>query len=152
MRPEEELRFLILGAQREGSRVMSARLAPIGLTPAQAEVIRCLADTGPISLRALGERLVCESGSPSRLVDSMVGRELVVRRENPEDRRQVTLELTAAGRALDSEVRKVEEELYAGISAQLGKDGIAAALRLIQPLLEGSASGAAIARRKAKSR
>ena len=42
MRQEEEVRFLVLGVQREGSRALAAALAPLGLTPAQSEVIRCL--------------------------------------------------------------------------------------------------------------
>jgi DNA-binding MarR family transcriptional regulator len=148
MRPEEELRFLILGAQREGSRTLTAQLAPLGLTPAQGEVIRLLADTGPISLRGLGEMLVCETGSPSRLVDSLVVREIVIRKEDPADRRQVTLQLTAAGKKLDRDIRKVEDALYAGISAQLGAKGMDAALKLLRPLLAESISGEAIARRK----
>ena len=150
MRPEEELRFLILGAQREGSRALTAQLSPLGLTPSQAEVVRCLADHGPMSLRDLGGLLVCESGSPSRLVDALVGREIVARREDPADRRQVTLELTRVGRALDGKVRKVEERLYSAIGSQLGGEGLDQALALLRPLVDGSISGEAIARRKAK--
>ena len=149
MRAEEELRFLILGAQREGNRTLTAQLAPLGLTPAQAEVIRALADTGPISLRGLGELLVCESGSPSRLVDSLVVRDIVGRQEDPADRRQVKLALTAAGKKLDRSVRKVEAALYETIAGQLGAKGMDAALKLLRPLLAGSVSGDAIARRKA---
>ena len=149
MRAEEELRFLILGAQREGSRALSAQLAPLGLTPAQAEVIRCLADAGPISLKTLGSLLVCESGSPSRLVDSMVGSKLVERREDAADRRQVVLALTAAGRQVERQVRNVEAQLYASIAEGLGAKGMETALKLLRPLVAGSISGDAIARRKA---
>lgn len=148
MRPEEELRFLILAAQREGSRGLSAALAPLDLTPAQAEVVRCLADFGPMSLRELGAMLVCESGSPSRLVDSVVKREIVTRTEDAADRRSVTLALTAEGKRLDRAVRKVEEALYQQIGGQLGADTIAKALALLRPLVAGSAGGEAIARRK----
>ena len=150
MRAEEELRFLILGAQREGSRALTAALAPLELTPAQAEVVRCLADTGPISLKALGGLLVCESGSPSRLVDTLVTRDIVERREDSADRRQVVLMLTTAGKKLDRAVRKVEDAMYAQIGTQLGSDGVAAALKLLRPMLEGSLPGTAIARRKAR--
>ncbi len=149
MRPEEELRFLILGAQREGSRNLTAQLSPLGLTPSQAEVVRCLADHGPMSLRALGGLLVCESGSPSRLVETLVSRDIVARKEDPADRRQVTLELTRTGKSLDGKVRQIEDQLYAGIGSQLGKAGLASALALLRPLLAGSISGEAIARRKA---
>lgn len=152
MRAEEELRFLILGAQREGSRALTAALAPIELTPAQAEVVRCLADTGPISLKALGELLVCESGSPSRLVDSLVTRDIVERREDANDRRQVVLMLTTQGKKLDRAVRKVEDAMYAQIGAQLGADGVAAALKLLRPMLDDTLPGNAIARRKSRTK
>jgi DNA-binding MarR family transcriptional regulator len=151
MRPEEELRFLILGAQREGNRALAAQLTPLGLTPSQAEVIRCLADYGPMPLRALGELLVCESGSPSRLVDALVRRDLVLRREDETDRRQVTLDLSSAGRDLDRKVRLIEEQMYAAIGAGLGKAGVGSALALLRPLVAGSISGRAIARRKARN-
>jgi DNA-binding MarR family transcriptional regulator len=149
MRPEEELRFLILGAQREGSRQLAAALAPLGLTPAQAEVVRCVADNGPMSLRELGAMLVCETGSPSRLVDTLVGREVVARREDTTDRRQVTLTLTAEGKRLDRAVRKIEDALYERIGSLLGSERIRAGLALLRPLVAGSVSGEAVARRKA---
>ena len=149
MRPEEELRFLILGAQREGSRALTAQLSPLGLTPSQAEVVRCLADHGPMSLRTLGGLLVCESGSPSRLVDALVSRDIVARQEDPTDRRQVTLELTRTGKGLDGKVRQIEEQMYTTIGGQLGKAGMASALALLRPLVADTISGEAIARRKA---
>lgn len=151
MRPEEELRFLILGAQREGSRMLAAQLGPLDLTPSQAEVIRCLADYGPMPLKALGELLVCESGSPSRLVDALVRRDLVLRREDEDDRRQVTLDLSRAGRGLDRKVRLIEEQMYGAIGAQLGA-GIRTALALLRPLVGDTISGRAIARRKTRAR
>ncbi len=39
--------------------------------------------------------------------------------------------------------------MYAQIGAQLGADGVAAALHLLRPMLQGSLPGNAIARRKA---
>ena len=151
MRAEEELRFLILGAQREGSRRLSAQLAPLDLTPSQAEVVRCLADHGAMSLKTLGGLLVCESGSPSRLVDALVSRDIVARREDPADRRQVTLELTPSGRDLDGKVRMIEDRLYGAIGSQLGEAGLASALALLRPLVADTVSGQAIGRRKAAS-
>jgi len=148
MRPEEELRFLILAAQREGSRMLSAQLAPLGLTPSQAEVIRCLEDHGPMSLRTLGGLLVCEGGSPSRLVDTLVSRDIVTRTEDAADRRQVRLALSRTGRTLARKVRDIEAALYDRIGAGLGTAGLTTALGLLRPLVAGSGPGEAIARRK----
>jgi hypothetical protein len=105
-----------------------------------------------MSLKALGGLLVCESGSPSRLVDALVGRDIVARREDTADRRQVTLELTRNGRDLDGKVRTIEDRLYTSIGSQLGKAGLASALALLRPLVADTVSGQAISRRKAAVR
>lgn len=88
MRVAEELRYLILAIQREGNRLLAAELRPLGVTPSQAEVLRVLSDHQPLTLNALGELLVCETGnSPSRLVDRLVAQDLVQRDTDPHDRR-----------------------------------------------------------------
>ena len=95
MRSAEEVRYLILAAQREGNRQLAQALRPLGLTPSQAEVLRLLGDRQPLTLTGLGELLVCESGTnPSRLVDRLVTAGLVHRTESPHDRRQVALTLS----------------------------------------------------------
>ena len=48
-------------------------LRPLGVTPAQAEVLQVLADRQPLTLTGLGELLVSESGTnPSRLTGRLV--------------------------------------------------------------------------------
>jgi hypothetical protein len=49
MRPLEEAALLILAAQREGHRLMASALRPLGVTPAQAEVLQVLADRQPLA-------------------------------------------------------------------------------------------------------
>ncbi|MER8425972.1 winged helix DNA-binding protein [Mesorhizobium sp. M1403] len=151
MKPEEELRFLILGAQREGNRLLTDLLSPLGVTPSQAEVISCLKAGGPMSLNAVGKLLVCETGSPSRLVSTLVERALVVRRENPEDRREVELELTQEGHRLAAEIRQVESRLYGWLGQRLTLDETTTAVGLLRVLVAGTAAGNAIARRDGPS-
>ncbi|MCZ0975304.1 MarR family transcriptional regulator [Streptomyces albulus] len=80
----EEVRYLVLAAQREGNRMLAAALRPLGVTPAQGEVLRLLAERQPLTLSGLGALLVCESGgNPSRLVDRLVAAGLVRREEAP---------------------------------------------------------------------
>src|SRR6266496_116610 len=76
----EEFRYLVLTAQREGNRILTEALRPLDLTPSQAEVLRVLQEHQPLSLIALGELLVCESGSPSRLVEGRPAGEALARR------------------------------------------------------------------------
>ena len=151
MTPEEELRFLILGAQREGNRVLTSLLAPLGITPSQAEVLRCLADAGSLSLNALGRRLVCETGSPSRLVSTMVDKGWVWRQEDPSDRRQVSLVLTDAGKSLEKQVREVEKQLHGWIGSQLDPGTIRSISEGLHQLLKNSTAGNAVRERTAPS-
>src|SRR5471032_3128474 len=101
MKTSEELRYAILALQREGNRGLSVALKPLGVTTAQAEVIRVLDEYEPLTLAGLGELLICESGTgPSRLVDRLVAQNAVRRTPSDLDRRAVTLALTTKGRQL----------------------------------------------------
>lgn len=149
MRAAEELRFLILAIQREGNRLLAAQLRPLGLTPSQAEVIRVLADYGPLTLTALGELLVCETGnSPSRLVDRLVTQGLVQRDTDPADRRRITLNVTAEGERLGRGIIAVEERLYATIDEHVTGQPVDAALRTLRSLAAAFPAGVAVDRRR----
>ena len=148
MRQAELVRYLVLAAQREGSRRLTRDLREIRLTPSQSEVLRILGDHGPLSLTGLGELLVCESGTnPSRLVDRLVGVGLVERVVAAEDRRQVTLSLTQAGREMEAAVRAVEERLYVDLEAAAAGVDLAPVIEVLRRLSAGEPSGDALQRR-----
>jgi len=147
--PIEELRYLVLGAQREGARALGELLRPTGLTAAQAEVLAVVRDVGgPLTVREIGDRLVCETGSPSRLVASVVAAGLLQRRDRAGDRRAVELSLTPTGRRAARRVAEAERALYDGLAAELGERDVAAMLRGLRKLVDGRPAGAAIARRR----
>lgn len=148
MRQAELIRFLVLAAQREGSRRLTRELRAIGLTPSQSEVLRILADHGPLSLTGLGELLVCESGtSPSRLVDRLVRGGLVERVVAADDRRQITLSLTGAGREMEAAVRVVEERLYLVLDAASVGEDVGPVIEVLRRLSEGEPAGDALKNR-----
>jgi DNA-binding MarR family transcriptional regulator len=147
--PVEELRYLILGAQREGARALGELLRPAGLTAAQGEVLAVLQEANrPLTVREIGDRLVCETGSPSRLVASVVDAGLLQRAERPGDRRAVELSLTARGALAAKQVRHAESALHAWLANALGDRDAAAAIRALRKLVEGRPAGDAIARRR----
>ncbi|MES1170134.1 MAG: MarR family transcriptional regulator [Leifsonia sp.] len=152
MRRAEQLRWRALAAQREGNRSLAAALRPLGLTPAQSEVLRLLGDYAPLTLTGLGELLVCESGTnPSRLVDRMVELGLVTR-TTPDtgDRRQVILRLTAKGESFEESVREIEEAMYAELDG-IGTDAeLATVIAVLERMVAGSPAGEAIAARVAR--
>jgi MarR family transcriptional regulator, organic hydroperoxide resistance regulator len=148
MKSLEELRFLVLGAQREGWRALSELLAPIGLTAAQAEVLAVLRDAPrPLSVREIGQRLVCEGGSPSRLVATVVDRGLARRTPSASDGRAVELTLTAEGRAAAERVAEAERQLYEWLGDTLTNGDVSALIRGLRKLVDGRPAGDAIARR-----
>jgi DNA-binding MarR family transcriptional regulator len=148
MRPAEHVRYLVLAAQREGNRSLTGYLKPLGLSPAQAEVLRILGDHEPLTLTGLGRLLVCDSGTnPSRLVDRLVDSGLVERREADEDRRQVTLTLTAAGRQQDALVREIEDRFYEELDAALAGIDVDLVIAFFGRLVAGQPAGVALAER-----
>lgn len=148
MRPAEELRYLILAAQREGNRRLAQALRPFGVTPAQAEVLRLLEQRQPLTVSGLGELLVCESGTnPSRLVDRLVTAGLVRRVEAEHDRRQVELTLTSTGRQLARRIAGVEEEIHRDLEAAGAGHDLPAVIAYLRTLVAGQPSGAAVALR-----
>lgn len=158
MRQAERIRYLVLAAQREGNRQLAAALRPLQLTPAQAEVVRVLADNAPLTLTELGELLVCESGTnPSRLIDRLVTSGLVNREIDIDDRRVVNLSLTAEGSEVESRVRNIEDSLYDLIDSVThtshtndGYDDAKRMIGLLERLVDGSSAGNALAKRALK--
>ena len=143
----DELRYLILAAQREGSRTMHDALRDLELTPAQAEVLDVLGRHQPVTLVELGRLLVCELGSPSRLVDSMVRRGLVSRTPHPHDKRAVTMELTESGRALAAQLDEATGELTDRIEKLLTPAEIDTTISLLTKLVRGTHRGEALRHR-----
>jgi len=150
MRQLEELRYAILALQREGNRALASSLRALGVTPAQAEVIRVLEDRAPLTLAGLGELLLCESGTgPSRLVDRLVHSGHVVRSVAPTDRRAVTLTLSATGHELAAQVALVENGMYDLMGSISAGHDVGATLELLRALLAPFPAGSALAKRSA---
>ncbi|HKI98662.1 MAG TPA: MarR family transcriptional regulator [bacterium] len=144
MSPLNQFRYLVLAAQRDGNRLLAEALRPLGVTPAQAEVLTVLAGGQELSLQALGERLVCETGSPSRLAAAMVAAGWLQRRTAPEDARRIVLSLTPAGTGQAAQVAAVEHEFLAELEALLVDAPLAAFNETLWRLVAHLPSGKAL--------
>jgi MarR family transcriptional regulator, organic hydroperoxide resistance regulator len=143
----EELRYLILAAQREGNRMLIEALRPLNLTPAQAEVLRVLQEYQPLSLIALGKLLVCETGSPSRLIKGLVEADLVKRVISETNNRMVILTLTEKGWEQAEHVRHKEMAFYKYLSQVNDQHALEETIKLLWRFVEGRTAGEALARR-----
>jgi DNA-binding MarR family transcriptional regulator len=66
--------------------------------------------SGPVSIGFIRERMLDKNSDVSRIIDRLVEKELVSRKENATDRRQKDLEITEKGVALISEMGYCEKE------------------------------------------
>ncbi|MFD4711901.1 MarR family winged helix-turn-helix transcriptional regulator [Streptomyces sp. NPDC058430] len=143
----KEVRFLVLAAQRDGQRQLAKALRPLGVTPAQAEAITLLDQYAPLTLAELGRYLICETGSPSRLVNSLIERGLIERESGQADRRVIHLSLTAQGRALAARVHDVDRGFDAVIATMLDGASLETVASMLRAVVAGVPSGAKVARR-----
>jgi DNA-binding MarR family transcriptional regulator len=146
-----EIRLLILAAQRHGSRMLAGRLRQVSLTPAQAEVLQVLAEYAPLTLVELGRLLICETGSPSRLVDALVQRDLITRETGDDDKRVVRLHLTHAGKQMLGEARAMLSTVEGHITDRLTSDEMTELAALLRKLLRDTPSEHAIRTRCGQS-
>ncbi|MCX6303579.1 MAG: MarR family transcriptional regulator [Bacteroidetes bacterium] len=78
-----------------------------GLTEPQYNVLRVLRGfrkEGPISINFIKERMLDKSSDVSRIVDNLLEKELIVRKESPNDRRQKEIDITEKGLTLLSDM------------------------------------------------
>jgi len=100
---------------------------------------------GPLSAVEAGNHTSLEPAKISRTTDILVDRGLVLRREDPTDRRRVTLKLSAKGKTIHDEIeaasRAIESECLSVLTAA-ERDVLKGALvkleeRTREPLIEG---------------
>jgi DNA-binding MarR family transcriptional regulator len=96
-------------------------LKPYGLTPQQYNVLRILRgqQNNPLTVLGITERMLDKMSNASRLVDKLLEKKLVLRRECPKDRRAVDVMILPAGLVLLEEIDQVQlawEKKFDGIS------------------------------------
>lgn len=87
-------------------------LKPFGLTVQQYNVLRILKGQqgNPMTVLAITERMLDKMSNASRLVDKLLEKKLVLRRECPKDRRAVDILILPAGLDLLKEVDQVQQD------------------------------------------
>ncbi|MBP3088387.1 MarR family transcriptional regulator [Corynebacterium sp. sy017] len=101
----EEFRYLILALQRQGNRQLNKVFSELGLTNSQAEAIEVVGSQGPLTTKEVGQYLICESGSPSRLLSTLAKKGLTVTSHPSNDKRATLHALSPKGREILSEIQ-----------------------------------------------
>ncbi|MBY7141881.1 MarR family transcriptional regulator [Virgibacillus sp. NKC19-3] len=135
LKEAEKFRYLILAVQRQGNKLFKEYLKEIGVTPSQAEVISILKNKENMTLKDLGRLLICEEGSPSRLVERMVKDQLIERVRDENDSRFIRLVLTSLGHEKYSLIIKAEANMYTLLQQIYTKDELQVSNQILSKLL-----------------
>jgi DNA-binding MarR family transcriptional regulator len=111
--------FLLAQLGFHSSRLWKDRLAPLGVDPRQAMLLRHVAAAGGQSQQALGRAMQIPASRMVALVDELERRGLLERRSSPADRRAHALFLTGEGRQVLGTVMEVSAEHEAQLCASL---------------------------------
>jgi DNA-binding MarR family transcriptional regulator len=119
------LGYLLKHAQQQFAELTADRFAPLGISGRQAAVLRAVgsghAQEGPASQREAARLLGVDRTTMVALIDELQLKGLVLRRQDPDDRRKNVVELTDAGRAAlrqsNQAADEVEETFLAPLTA-----------------------------------
>ena len=117
-----QLSFALYGAANRMVRLHKPLLEPLGLTFPQYLVILELLNGAPLSVGELGSRLDMDTGTITPLVKRLDAAGLVSRTRDPGDERRVLVDLTARGRALETDVRGITNKIKS--ACQLTDKGV----------------------------
>ncbi|MFC5458725.1 MarR family winged helix-turn-helix transcriptional regulator [Massilia niabensis] len=106
-----QLSFALYSAANRMVRLHKPFLEPLGLTFPQYLVILELLDGAPVSVGVLGNRLGMDTGTITPLVKRLELAGFVTRTRDPGDERRVVVDLTPAGRTLESDLRSIPDKI-----------------------------------------
>lgn len=111
--------------------VVSRSLTATGseVTTPQLRVLVMLSSRGSLNLTAVAQALGVNASNASRTCDQLVTADLVVRREDAQDRRSVALSLSPTGEALVERLMTYRREIFTYIVEEMGPADRAALTR-----------------------
>jgi DNA-binding MarR family transcriptional regulator len=111
--------FLLAQLGAHAAAAFAERIAPLGLSPPQAGVLRRLGQLPGQSQRGLADALGMHAPRLVALIDELEQRGLVTRARDVEDRRNYAISLTATGERTLAELSRVAREHELAITAAL---------------------------------
>jgi DNA-binding MarR family transcriptional regulator len=133
--PSAVLTIQVLGALHAVEGRIEGALEPLGLSLAKLNVLSKLVAAGePLPLGALAERCACVRSNITQLVDRLAAEKLVVRSDDPHDRRSVRAELTDEGRSRQAAGLAVLHEAERALVARIPRGHRESFLEALQAL------------------
>lgn len=121
---------------------ISALLKPFDLSTEQFNVLRILRGQkgSPASMNLIQERMLAKTSNTTRLVDKLLGKELVERKLCPDNRRMVEVTITASGLELLGKAEKGIEAFENSFAQTLSAQDLILLNRLLEIFRDGISS------------
>ena len=130
-----EIVMMLLRTAERVERALERALEGIALSPAKLAVLGGLAAAGGrLSLGDLAQHRSCVKSNITKLVDRLETDGLVVRLDDPTDRRGVLAEITPEGRRRQAEGERLIEQVEEGLTSDLAGDDVAALRRVLRAI------------------
>ncbi len=108
---ESQICFPVYAASRLITKAYQPLLQALDLTYPQYLVFLLLWEHGQLTVKALGEKLLLDSGTLTPLLKRMEQKQWLSRRRDPRDERSVIIELLPAGRALEAQASQIPVQM-----------------------------------------
>jgi DNA-binding MarR family transcriptional regulator len=108
---DQHVCFLLDVATRRITKFYNRRLRPFGITYNHLFILTCLWERDGVHVKDLAKQLYLDSSSLTGHLDRMERSALVVRQDDPDDRRAVRVFLTEKGRYLKDQLEPIGQEL-----------------------------------------
>jgi DNA-binding MarR family transcriptional regulator len=118
---ENQLCFAVYSTAHAFNRLYRQELAALGLTYPQYLVLLVLWQEAPLPVKAIGDRLLLDSGTLTPLLKRMETQDLITRQRAKTDERQVLIGLTPAGRALREQALRLPPAVACATGMDLDK-------------------------------
>ncbi len=118
---DQQVCFAVVVAARNVVALYRPILEPMGLTHPQYLVMLALWQHAPLSVKRLSSLLQLDPGTLSPLLKRLESAELVVRRRDAADERQLAVELTDRGRALREQALQVPPAVIERLGMPVGE-------------------------------
>jgi DNA-binding MarR family transcriptional regulator len=124
LRVDDQLCFALYAAMNAVTRSYKPKLAGMGITYPQYLLLMVLWQDGPRTIGEIALRLKLPANGITPVIDRLEKAGLLVRRRNPDDRRIISIHLTAAGVALEEHAARAQFSVVC--ETQLGPEALAA--------------------------
>ena len=129
---DEHVCFLLDVATRRITRFYNRRLRRFGITYNHLFILTCLWEQDGVHVKELAKQLCLDSSSLTGHLDRLERVELVVRQDDPDDRRAIRVFLTAKGRRLQAQLEQISQELKETLQRGVPPERVAALRTALQ--------------------